>query len=259
MKIKVFNNKEELGKSAALYAVEILKDRIEKKGKARLILSTGASQFETLNELVASDLDWSKVEMFHLDEYIDLPSDHPASFRNYLKTRFVEVVNIDKVHYVNGQGNIQNNIKTLSEELKKEPIDVGLIGIGENAHIAFNDPPADFETEDAYIIVDLDEQCRQQQVNEGWFPSIKDVPKKAITMSVYQIFQCEVIISSVPDIRKANAIKLTIHNEETNNIPATKLKSHPNWTLFLDKGSSSLLDEQSKNLFHNVNEGDIYD
>ncbi|MCR2821193.1 glucosamine-6-phosphate deaminase [Lederbergia panacisoli] len=242
MEVKVLKNKEELGKAAAEKAAEILKERIAKNGKARLVLSTGASQFETLKELVASNVDWSKVEMFHLDEYIDLPADHPASFRNYLKSRFVERVNIEKVHYVDGQGDIQNNIKLLSEEIKKEPIDIGLIGIGENAHIAFNDPPADFDTEEPYIIVNLDEQCRQQQVNEGWFPSIEDVPKKAITMSVHQILQCDVIISSVPGSRKANAIKSTIDYEETERIPATKLKGHSDWTLFLDSGSSSLLD-----------------
>jgi glucosamine-6-phosphate deaminase len=244
MNLKISKNPQELGNAAALEAAKILKDRIAEKGKARLVLSTGASQFDTFKALVKTDVDWSKVEMFHLDEYINLPASHPASFRKYLKTRFVDLVTLKKAHFVNGEGDVQKNINELSVELKKEPIDLGLIGIGENAHIAFNDPPADFNTKEAYIIVNLDEQCRKQQVGEGWFQSIDDVPEQAISMSVYQILQCEVILSCVPDKRKADAVRLTLENEETNNIPATKLKSHSNWTLFLDEGSASAVDKE---------------
>jgi len=243
MKVKVFKTSEELGRKSASHAAEILRKAIAEKGSARLILSTGASQFNTLSALVREDVDWSRVEMFHLDEYINLPESHPASFRKYLKERFAAYVNLKKAHYVNGEGNVEENIRVLSEELRKQPVDLGLIGIGENAHIAFNDPPADFDTRDAYIIVNLDEQCKKQQVGEGWFKTPDDVPKQAISMSVFQIMQCRTIISCVPYKVKANAIKLTLENGLTNAIPATMLKEHNDMTLYLDEDSASTVDK----------------
>jgi len=243
MEISISKDKEELGKKAATYAAEIIKKCIDKNGKARIVLSTGASQFETLQELVQKEIDWEKVEMFHLDEYIGIPERHPASFRKYLKERFVDVVGLKKVNFVQGEGEIEKNLLNLTREIRKEPIDLGLIGIGENAHIAFNDPPADFATTEAYIVVNLDEQCRNQQVGEGWFASLEEVPKQAISMTVHQILQCNVIISSVPDKRKAEAVKRTLESEITNTIPATKLKTHDNWSLFLDKDSASLINK----------------
>lgn len=244
MKVRVLKNHEELGREAAAYSVEVLKKAIAQKGKARIVLSTGASQFETLKALTESDVDWSKVEMFHLDEYINLPESHPASFRKYLKERFVSKVNLKAAYFVNGEGNIEENIRKLTEEIRKEEIDLGLIGIGENSHIAFNDPPADFDTKEAYIVVNLDDACKQQQVREGWFATVEDVPKQAISMTVYQIMQCKVIVSSVPHKVKARAIKLTLENDVTNTIPATILKRHPDANLFLDEESASLVDKR---------------
>ncbi|HHW48671.1 MAG TPA: glucosamine-6-phosphate deaminase [Clostridiaceae bacterium] len=243
MKVRIFKNSEELGREAAAFAASILNKCISEKGSARLVLSTGASQFDTLKALVKENVDWSKVEMFHLDEYINLPETHPASFRKYLKERFVSKVNLKAAHFVNGEGDVEKNIRELTQELLREPIDLGLIGIGENSHIAFNDPPADFDTREAYIIVNLDENCKKQQVREGWFPTVDDVPKQAISMSVYQIMQIKTIISCVPYKVKANAVKLTLENEVTNMIPATMLKTHNDVTLFLDEESASLVDK----------------
>ncbi len=243
MKVRVFKNPEELGKKAAEYSAQILNECIAKKGKARIILSTGASQFDTIKWLVQMDVDWSKVEMFHLDEYVDLPETHPASFRKYLKERFIEKVNLKKAYLVEGEGDVKSVIANLTEELKSEPVDLGLIGIGENAHIAFNDPPADFDTKETYLIVDLDDDCKKQQVGEGWFKTIDDVPKQAISMSVYQIMQCQKIVSCVPYKVKANAIKMTLENDVSNMIPATMLKKHNDVTIFADEDSASLVDK----------------
>jgi glucosamine-6-phosphate deaminase len=238
MEVKVLANSEELGNEAALYSAQILKDIIQQKGKARIVLSTGASQFDFFKSFVQLDIDWSKVEMFHLDEYVNLPVSHPASFRKYLKERFLSHVNIQRAFFV-GEGNVQDNIQKLTEEIGKKPIDLGLIGIGENAHIAFNDPPANFDTKEAYTVVGLDEDCKMQQVREGWFPTIGDVPSQAITMTVHQIMQSNVIVSCVPNKVKAKAIRMTLENEVTNKVPATILKTHSNFTLFLDKESAS--------------------
>lgn len=243
MKVQVYANSKILGEEAATCVARTLNKAIEEKGKARLLLSTGASQFDTLSALVKQEVDWSKVEMFHLDEYVDLPESHIASFRRYLKERFVKFLNLKAVYYVNGEGNIHKNIQDLTDVLRQEPIDVGLVGIGENAHIAFNDPPANFDTKDAYIVVNLDEDCKKQQVGEGWFPTINDVPKQAISMTVYQILLCKVIICCVPYRVKANAVKKTLENDVTNMIPATILKTHSNTTLFVDQESASLVDK----------------
>ena len=240
MKIKIFENAVEIGKEAAQISANFINEAIARKGNARIVLSTGASQFETINALTATAIDWSKVEMFHLDEYIGLPESHPASFRKYLKERFLSKVNIKQAFLVDGEDDPQKVIDTLSAEIRKEPIDLGLIGIGENAHIAFNDPPADFETEEPFIGVILDEACKQQQVREGWFATTDDVPKQAISMSVHQIMQCLHIVSCVPYAVKAKAIKDTLENQLTNRIPATMLKNHPDFSLFLDKDSASL-------------------
>ncbi|GAA4653817.1 glucosamine-6-phosphate deaminase [Anaerocolumna aminovalerica] len=241
MNIKILKDSIELGQEAAKYSAHIINRAITEKGKARIILSTGASQFDTLKALIESDIDWSKVEMFHLDEYINLPISHPASFRKYLKERFIDKINLKSAYLVNGEGDIKQTIEELTKEIRKEPIDLGLIGIGENAHIAFNDPPADFGTEDAYIVVNLDEACKQQQVSEGWFPSVKEVPDQAISMSVYQIMQCKNIVSSVPFKVKANAIKNMMENPVSQRIPATILKMHNSMALFLDKDSAFYL------------------
>lgn len=239
MKVNVFNNSEALGKAAAEYSAKILQKVIAEKGKARLLLSTGSSQFDTLKVLVKLDIDWSKVEMFHLDEYVGLSDAHPASFRRYLKDRFTSLISLKQAYFVNGEDDIAKNIQKLTEEIRKEPIDLALIGIGENAHIAFNDPPADFDTLEAYIIVNLDDKCKQQQVGEGWFPTLADVPSQAISMTPFQIVQSKVIVSCVPHKVKSNAIKMMMEREVTNKVPATLLKTHQDITLFLDQESAS--------------------
>jgi len=242
MTINIFENPVELGKNAAAYCTEIINEAIARKGNARIVLSTGASQFDTIKALTESNIDWSKVEMFHLDEYIGLPESHPASFRKYLKERFLSKASIKQAYLVDGEDDPQNMIANLTAEVRKEPIDLGVIGIGENAHIAFNDPPADFDAKEAFIVVALDEACKQQQVREGWFETIDDVPKLAISMSVHQIMQCRKIVSCVPYAVKAKAIKDTLESQLTNMVPATMLKNHPDFVLFLDKDSSALID-----------------
>lgn len=242
MAMYVLNSSDKLGRKAADMIAKKLNMAIEKKGYARIILSTGASQFETIQYLVEKNVDWQKVTMFHLDEYLELPDTHEASFRRYLKERFTSKVKVN-AYFVNTEGNVAENLKRLTEELRKDVIDVGVIGIGENGHIAFNDPPADFETKEAYQIVSLEERCRHQQFNEGWFPTLDAVPHKAVSMTPYQIMQCETIISSVPGKRKAEAVRNTLKAEETTvMVPATLLKTHKDWHLFLDKDSASLID-----------------
>jgi glucosamine-6-phosphate deaminase len=189
--------------------------------------------------LVKEKVDWSRVEVFHLDEYIGLPLTHKASFRKYLYERFINLVPVKKFHSVDVEGNIADRLGKLTSEISRKPVDLGLIGIGVNGHIAFNDPPADFKTHDAYIVVKLDDQCKMQQVNEGWFKTVKDVPDEAVSMSVWQIMQCNTIISVVPHLVKADAIKKTLTSKLTNLVPATMLKQHSNWHLFLDQNSAS--------------------
>ena len=242
MKIHVFDTSERLAAEAASQGVELLRKAVEEKGSARLMLSTGASQFETIAALVASDMDWSKVEMFHLDEYVDLPESHPASFRKYLKERFTSKVGLKQAHFVGWEGDLEQNIRALSAEIRKAPIDVGFIGIGENAHIAFNDPPADFDTTEAFIVVTLDDACRRQQTGEGWFASAADVPARAITASVHQIMQCRSILSCVPFAVKAEAVRKTLGESVSNRVPASILRRHPDVALFLDAASASLVD-----------------
>lgn len=245
MKIIVKKDAEELGKTAAKLAAKYINDAIEEKGYARIILSTGASQFSTLEALVKEDVSWDKVEMFHLDEYVDLPQTHPASFVKYLQERFVDQVGkLKAVHFVDTSDGTVNIIEKLTKELNSEPIDLGLIGIGENAHIAFNDPIADFETKASYIVVNLDDACRNQQLGEGWFPSFEAVPKQAVSMTVSQILKCKHIISAVPHKVKANAIKAMLASEVTPSIPASILKTHSDVTVVLDSDSASLIDNK---------------
>ena len=240
MRIVISKTADDLGLRAAEASAKIINEAIAENGRARIILSTGASQFETLEHLVKMDIDWSKVEMFHLDEYVDLPETHVASFRKYLKERFVAKTNVGKAYFVDGTA---EGIEMLTEEIRKAPIDVGLIGIGRNAHIAFNDPPADFDTKVAYLVVNLDTACRNQQVGEGWFATIDDVPKQAVSMSVYQIMQCKNIVSAVPHAEKSWAVKETLANELTNMVPGTMLKTHDSFQLFVDANSYAEADK----------------
>lgn len=244
MKVEIFNTKKEMGKKAALEAAQKIRQAIQENGAANIILATGASQFDTLHNLVKQpDIDWSKVVMFHLDEYAGMPDTHPASFRKYLKERFVEKVPALKaVHFIEGdQADLNEECRRLDRIISQHPIDVALVGIGENGHLAFNDPPADFDTEEPYLIVELDEACRRQQMGEGWFDTIEDVPKKAISMSVKQIMKSKSIICSVPDKRKAEAVKNCLEGNISNIHPASILQEHPTCTLYLDAESASLL------------------
>jgi len=236
MKVTVAKDPAMLGSLAAKEAASIINDAIREKGSARIVLSTGASQFDTLAALVKENVDWTKVEMFHLDEYVNLPETHPASFRKYLKERFVSLVPLKAAHFVDGT---PEGIAALTEELRSAPIDLGLIGIGENGHIAFNDPPADFDTNEAYIIVTLDERCRRQQVGEGWFATVDDVPEQAVSMTVREIMRCKKIISCVPYPVKADAVEKTLMNPLTNRVPATMLKEHEYFSLYLDQDSAA--------------------
>lgn len=241
MKVILSNTAKELGVKAAKATAEFINRAIEEKGSARIVLSTGASQFTTLEALIEENVDWSKVEMFHLDEYIGIDETHPASFVKYLKERFVSKVNLKNVYFVDPSQGVDETIAFLTEKLGEATVDVGLIGIGENAHVAFNDPPADFEDTNAYKVVVLAPRCRQQQLGEGWFATIDDVPEKAISMTVKQILRCEHIISAVPYKVKAQAIYDTINSEISNMIPATILKTHADAQLFIDADSASLL------------------
>lgn len=247
MQIKIWNTSQEMGQAAAEYGVQAIKQAIAEKDLATIILATGASQFEMLAQLVTvTDIDWSKVTAFHLDEYIGLSESHPASFRKYLKERFVaKVPALHRFHFVEGdRDNPEEECARLNRRIQQRQIDVAFIGIGENGHLAFNDPPADFETETPYIIVELDEACRKQQLGEGWFKSLEDVPRKAISMSIRQIMKSHRLVVTVPDARKAKAVQCAVEGEVTNMCPASRLQEHPDCRLFLDTASASLLKEQ---------------
>lgn len=243
MDVFVFDSKTEMGEKAAEKGASFIREAIGQRGEANIILATGASQFEMLSSLVKENVDWTKVTAFHLDEYIGLPISHPASFRRYLKERFADKVPIKKFHYVNGKEDPEEECKRLGRMIQAHPIDVAFVGIGENGHLAFNDPPADFETEEPYIVVNLDEDCQRQQLGEGWFSSLDEVPKRAISMSIRQIMKSKAIICTVPDLRKAQAVQKALEGPITQNVPASILRNHPRAFLYLDKDSASLLKE----------------
>jgi glucosamine-6-phosphate deaminase len=242
MIIEIFNDKLALAKAAAERAAAALKKALEERGHARVIAATGASQFEFLEALTARrDIDWRNVEMFHLDEYIGLPADHPASFRKFLRERLIAKTGIIQYHFLEVESNPAGVAKEVGAEISAAPIDVAFVGIGENGHLAFNDPPADFESEEPYLIVDLDEACRRQQVGEGWFADISEVPAQAISMSIRQILKAREILVIVPDARKAQAVKACFEGDITPLAPASILRRHPNAIVYLDRDSSALL------------------
>ncbi len=235
MEIRIASTPERLGLSAAVHAAHLLNAAIAERGEARLLLSTGASQFEALAALVQQPVEWRRVTMFHLDEYVGLPETHIASFRKYLKERFISRVPLKEAFLVDGTA---EGIARITEKVREAPIDVGLIGIGENAHIAFNDPPADLDTRDSYIIVNLDERCKRQQVGEGWFATVDEVPKQAVSMTVHQILQCRSILSIVPHAVKADAVYKALYAPQDAMTPAAWLRTHPDWTLYIDRCSA---------------------
>jgi glucosamine-6-phosphate deaminase len=239
----MFKDKTTLGRAAADQAATAIRNAVSARGQARIIAATAASQREFLDALTkAPDIEWSNVEAFHLDEYIGLPVTHPGSFRKMLLEQLVNKTGIRCYHLLAGDAaDPAAVLRETSTQLASAPIDIAFLGIGENGHIAFNDPPADFDTEEPYIIVNLDEACRQQQVGEAWFANISQVPERAISMSAKQILKAKEILAVVPDKRKAEAVKACVEGEISPMAPASILRRHPNATLYLDTNSASLL------------------
>lgn len=243
LEVKLFETNDVLGQAAAESVAEILQEAIAQKGFANLILATGASQFKFLEHLQKQTIDWQKITVFHLDEYKDLPETHPASFRKYLKERILEKVNPREVHYLNGDApDVDAEVARYEKLLKEHSIDVACIGIGENGHIAFNDPPvADFNDQKLVKVVELDEACRLQQLGEGWFPTLSDVPKEALSLTIPAIMRAKRISCVVPGIQKAKAVFNTLKQEISTACPATILREHPHAILYLDQLSASEL------------------
>lgn len=241
--INVYQNRLDMGKAAAEETAKILIDAIKEKGEATFIVATGASQFEFLEDLTKiSYIDWSKTTMFHLDEYVGLPETHPASFRKYLRERLINKIHPRNVYLIKGDAkNPELECKRLGKIIKQKKINVAFVGIGENGHLAFNDPPANFYTADPYLLVELNENCKGQQVGEGWFKSLDEVPHQAISMSIKQIMKSKNIICTVPDSRKAQAVKDCLEGDITLDNPASILRNHESAFLFLDKKSAKLL------------------
>jgi len=242
MILRVFDDKNSLARTAAAQAAAAIRSVIAHRGRARAVAATGASQFEFLDVLATTpSVEWKKVELFHLDEYIGLPINHPASFCKFLQERLIGKTEISNYHLLNGNADPAEVILYASEAITLSPIDIAFVGIGENGHLAFNDPPADFQTEEPYIIVHLDEACRQQQVGEGWFQNLSDVPTRAISMSIRQILKAKEIICVAPDARKARAIQACFEGEISPLAPASILRTHSNTTIYLDQKSAGLL------------------
>lgn len=243
MLLRVFKDKASLGRAAAAQAATAIQKAIAEQGSARIVAATAASQLEFLDALTKTDnIDWMKVEAFHLDEYIGLPITHPGSFRKMLMEQLIAKTGITRYHLLDGDAvNPVAVVDAVGKELASAPIDIAFLGVGENSHIAFNDPPADFETEDPYIVVSLDEACRRQQVGEAWFADVSQVPERAISMSARQILKAREILAVVPDQRKARAVKACVEGEISPLAPASILRRHPNATIYLDWNSASLL------------------
>jgi glucosamine-6-phosphate deaminase len=243
--VRVLADARSLGAAAAVQAAESLRNTLRKRGNARIIAATGASQFEFLEELTSvPDISWESVEMFHLDEYVGLPATHPASFQKYLKERLIQKTGMAKYHLLEGDNDPHRVIEAVGRELNSAPIDLAFVGIGENGHLAFNDPPADFDNDAPYLVVDLDQQCRQQQVDEGWFLALAEVPRQAISMSIRQILKAKEIIAVVGGKRKAQAVQACLDGPVSPMAPASILQTHANTTIYLDRASAALLSSQ---------------
>jgi len=243
MNICISDTKEGASLQAASFGIYRIQQAIREHGHAAIILATGLSQLQMMRHLVKADIDWSVVEVFHLDEYVGISADHKASFRKYLKDNFqLQVSRLKAFHYIPGDSQeLDSEIMKLNKHISNCIIDVAFVGIGENGHLAFNDPPADFDIETPYLIVTLDDQCRQQQVNEGWFESIAKTPPHAVSMSIRQIMKSRCIINTVPDLRKAKAVADCLSNDVSNEFPASILQKHGDCSTFLDRDSASLL------------------
>ena len=242
--VRIYHDEQSAGEASALFVAEHLNNAIKSKGSANLVLATGASQFAFIEAIKKLDVNWSKITVFHLDEYIGLSATHPASFRKYLKEKIIDEVRPKKMYYINGDvEDIEGEIANYEKLLKEHPIDVACIGIGENGHIAFNEPHiADFNDPKLVKVVQLDDVSRNQQLGEGWFPTLADVPKEAISLTIPAMMNAKVISCMVPDKRKAEAVYNTLNAEISTDCPATILRQHPNTVLFLDKDSASRLD-----------------
>jgi glucosamine-6-phosphate deaminase len=240
--IEIFDSKLKLGETAAQDAATLIQQAITSRDVAYVIAATGASQFEFLDALVLHDIDWQRVEFFHLDEYVGLPETHGASFRRYLTERIIDRIHPKLFYLINGDAaDPQAECRRVGELISQQTIDVAFVGIGENGHLAFNDPPADFETQAPYLVVTLDEACRRQQIGEGWFKSLDEVPAQAISMSIQQILKARHILCIVPDQRKAEAVKDCVETDVSPMHPASILQQHPSVKLYLDRESSALL------------------
>jgi glucosamine-6-phosphate deaminase len=244
LKILTHQDRESLGHAASLCARSVLREVCSQRGSATLVIATGSSQFEVLEHLRAfSDIPWNAITVFHLDEYVGLGPDHPASFRRFLHERFIDLLPAapKAFHELDGLADPQKECQRLASLVPESDFDLAMIGIGENAHLAFNDPPADFDTTEPYLVVELDERCRQQQVGEGWFPTLSDVPTHAISMSVKRILASQTIVCSVPDVRKAEAVQAAVEGDITPDIPASALQKHSQCFLYLDRDAASRL------------------
>lgn len=247
MKVSRWLDEPSMGIAAAQYGAKLIRQAIEFKGYANIILATGTSQFSMLSNLVTdTSIDWSRVSVFHLDEYVGLSAQHPASFRRYLRERVADQLpNLKKITYVNGDSpKLEEELTNLNKTISDNQIDVAFVGIGENGHLAFNDPPADFEETAPYIQVELDTACRKQQLGEGWFPSLEDVPTHAVSMSINQILKSTHIVCTVPSDRKAQAVKDCLEGVISPMHPASVLQKHQATMVFLDNESSSLLNQR---------------
>ena len=243
MIVRIFQDRASLSLAAAIQSATAIRNAIQTQGRARIIVATGTSQLDFLDALTkAAGIDWQRVEMFHLDEYVGLSIEHPASFRKYLLERFIGKVKLGKYHFLNGETDSSEVARSVGDILQSAPVDVAFAGIGENGHLAFNDPPADFTTTEPYLIVTLDEACRKQQVGEGWFKDLSEVPARAISMSVRQILRSREIVCVVPDARKAEAVAQCFQGEISPLTPASILRTHRAATVYLDAESASLLD-----------------
>jgi glucosamine-6-phosphate deaminase len=244
MNVEIFDSRQQLAEAAAGVAADTIRQAIAERGQAYLIAATGASQFEFLEALVRQpNIDWGRTTFFHLDEYVGLPETHRASFRRYLRERIVDRVHPGTFHFLNGDApNPAEECRRVGELISRRTIDAAFVGIGENGHLAFNDPPADFQTQEPYLIVDLDEACRSQQVGEGWFETIADVPKQAISMSIQQILKASQVLCVAPDQRKARAVRDCLELEVSPERPASILQQHARTTIYLDKESAALLE-----------------
>jgi glucosamine-6-phosphate deaminase len=250
MIVRRFATRQALAQAASAHAADAIRRAIDSRGRARIIVATGASQFEFLEDLTSNQaVDWPRVTLFHLDEYVGLPIEHPASFRKYILDRVIRKTSLQDYLLLDGEGGVREVCRQAGAALTSAPVDVAFVGIGENGHLAFNDPPADFTTDDPYIIVRLDDACRRQQAGEGWFESVAQVPQSAISMSVRQILKSREIICVVPDGRKAAPVKAALEGPITPDVPASALREHGNVTVYLDAASAALLQPETLRIY----------